>query len=87
MPGKLYPEDLATRIRERGGGPYQPSNGEEGMEFHALWCEQCKRGERFRTGKGEDCDILSNSFVGEIPEWTHDAAGQPCCTAFEAEET
>lgn len=82
MPGKLFTNDLAQLYKESGNKHYRPSNGEEGMLFMALWCEQCSQDEN------EDCPILAATFYcnandKEYPrEWTFDDDGQPCCTAF-----
>jgi hypothetical protein len=89
MPGKLYTDDLAERIRKSGDKSYRPSNGTEGDMFQALWCEQCKRDADFKDGEGEGCQIIAMTMCVDVDdpeypkEWTHDSEGQPCCTAFE----
>ncbi len=95
MPGKLYTEDMAKLVREStdpADKKYRPSNGTEGDMFQELWCSQCAHDAKYReTDDGQDgCKILATTmFVGVDdpeypPEWTHDAGGQPQCTAFEA---
>jgi hypothetical protein len=62
--------------------------------FQERWCEQCKRDAAFRQDMESDdgCQILAMTMAvdeddPDYPkEWTFDAEGQPCCTAFEAVE-
>jgi hypothetical protein len=93
MPEKrLYTEDHAARIRERGGGPYRPANGSEGDIFMAMWCDNCSRDAGVREGGYKaGCIILAAALAHNIKdegypqEWCHNEHGQPCCTAFEQE--
>ncbi|MBI3771432.1 MAG: hypothetical protein HY272_01815 [Gammaproteobacteria bacterium] len=67
---------------------YRPSNGTEGECFIAAWCDHCERDKAYRDGYGDGCPIVSATFIynvnnPEYPnEWTYDANGKPCCTAF-----
>lgn len=68
---------------------YRPSNGTAGMDFDDRWCSRCARDAAWRADENEEpCDILSRTFVHKVDdpeypaEWTYDAAGRPCCTAF-----
>jgi hypothetical protein len=71
---------------------YRPSNGCEGLDFMAEFCDRCKRDAEYRrTRDGEKgCPIAAAAlaFVVDDPrypkEWITDAAG-PRCTAFEPE--
>ena len=64
---------------------YQPSNGTEGEEFLARWCEQCRFFE-------SPCKISFNTMVYEIEdpeypeEWTYGEDDKPCCTAWDRGE-
>ena len=75
--------------------PYRPSNGIEGMEFEARFCDRCKRDAKYRrTQDGADgCPILAAVFCCEIDdpkypkEWVQNKYGDPYgrtsrCTAF-----
>lgn len=100
MPGKLYPDSLAAAIvKARAANPddaeaklYRPSNGTDGEEFEARWCRLCKREGMYERGQAEPCEIMGNAFFHDVEdpgyprEWTHDAEGQPCCTAFEPDD-
>ena len=80
----------ATLVKESGGGLYQPSNGEEGGMFQALWCEDCVHDAAFRQHGAGGCKILSKTMFlrpsdpDYPPEWNYSTEGQPQCTAFEA---
>lgn len=77
-----------------GGGvvavtkPYRPSNGTEGMDFMAQFCDRCRRDANYDNGKGPGCQILAASMAyqfgesGYPPEWIEDEQGSRC-TAFE----
>ena len=60
---------------------FQPSNGTQGMDFMARWCERCAK---YRNGR---CGILGRSMLYEpgdakYPvEWRY-VDGKPACTAF-----
>lgn len=62
--------------------PYRPSNGTEGEQFFAHFCDRCERESE------DECLIMTKSFVyliehPEYPtEWIEDEKG-PRCTAFE----
>jgi hypothetical protein len=91
MPGKLYPDDLARRIKDTGGGKYRPSNGTEGDIFQERWCELCTKDEAARRGDYENgCPIIAAALAWDVDdpdypgEWVYDGEGQPSCTAFEA---
>lgn len=70
--------------------PYRPSNGTEGAEFLAKWCERCLHDD---VGF---CPILDRTLIHEIgdpaypKEWVRlagDALGSSArCTAFESKE-
>ena len=75
--------------------PYRPSNGSEGMDFEARFCDRCKRDAKYRrTQDGADgCTILAAVFMVEIDdpkypkEWVQNKYGDPYgrtarCTAF-----
>ena len=74
------------------GEPYAPSNGSEGEEFHAAWCERCERDKALNgtcSTEGRDpndddyCQILNMSFLdGGAKEWIYGGDGLPTCTAF-----
>lgn len=73
--------------------PYRPSNGCEGFDFMARFCDRCERDRRYReTQDGADgCRIVADTFVYAATdprypkEWIYDEAGYPVCTAFEKE--
>jgi len=66
----------------KNGKPFVPSNGSEGMVFHADWCDRCVwRGEDDESG----CAILTASFCGEVPQWTWQG-GRPTCSEFKEHE-
>lgn len=75
--------------------PYRPSNGTEGMEFEARFCDRCRRDAKYRrTQDGADgCPILAAVFMHEVDdpkypkEWIVNKWGDPYertsrCTAF-----
>ena len=64
--------------------PYLPSNGTEGMIFMAEWCEQCAR-DSHNSDEGPWCEIISNSFIGNVPEWIY-RDGKPVCKMFTRED-
>jgi hypothetical protein len=78
--------------------PYRPSNGSEGADFEARFCDRCKREAKYRrTGDGADgCKIATAVFIYEIDdpkypkEWVvnlHDPVGMTArCTAFRHED-
>jgi hypothetical protein len=86
---RIYPDDLAQIIKEKGKKHYRPSNGTEGMMFMERWCDRCAKSKW--TDNGADCQIIPNTMLmdsddeGYPPEWTFDE-GQPCCTAFEEKD-
>jgi hypothetical protein len=89
-------EDDAGVIEDaRQTEPYRPSNGCEGMDFMAAWCDRCKRDAAFQAGTGDSCPIAANAIAymedePEYPkEWVCDAGtfdGNARCTAFELHE-
>jgi hypothetical protein len=79
--------------------PYRPSNGTEGMEFDARFCDRCKRDAKYRrTQNGEDgCPIVAAAHCYELDdpkypkEWVQNKYGDPYgrtarCTAFRFDE-
>ena len=68
---------------------YRPSNGCEGAEFMAHFCDRCKRDEAFQNGTGDSCPIAAATMAygvndPEYPEeWTRNEEGYPVCTAYE----
>jgi len=83
---RMYPEDLAIRVMASGEKSYRPSNGTEGDMFSSRWCADCVKD---IPDLGVYCDIIAQAMCLDVsdpnypPEWTHDASGQPCCTAFD----
>jgi len=79
------------QIKSMAGKPYRPSNGTEGADFEYQWCRRCVHDADFqRTGPGGDgCPIFFLVLLHDIGEpeypchWTHNAEGEPVCTAFE----
>ena len=79
--------------KDRVGKPYQPSNGTEGMQFMAEFCDRCEKDRKYRkTMDGQyGCEIMANAMCykqtdPEYPkEWTFTEEGFPVCTAFEEE--
>jgi len=72
------------------GKRYRPSNGTEGAEFCEAWCDRCVKDVAAQRGDFENgCYIRAATYAFEVDdpeypsEWTYDATGQPCCTAFE----
>lgn len=69
--------------------PYRPSNGTEGCDFEARFCDRCARDAAFRESDGAEdgCPLIANAFAFEIghpdypKEWIEDEHG-PRCTAF-----
>jgi len=66
--------------------PYRPSNGSEGMDFLARWCDRCAK-----DAGGKVCDIIAETMARDVDdknypkEWVYEApAGEGRCTAFEA---
>jgi hypothetical protein len=63
--------------------PYLPSNGSEGLDFMAIFCDRCKR-----ESDAEHCVILDESFMaypGPGPkEWLQDITTRKAwCTEFD----
>jgi hypothetical protein len=59
---------------------YFPSNGTEGMEFIAKYCDNCY--------KEKYCIILTNSMIGKEPkQWIYDKNGNPYCTSQKTERS
>jgi hypothetical protein len=85
----MYPADLAEHMTP--GKPYRPSNGSEGDAFYSRWCEDCQRDAEFRATQTNGCPIWANALAYNASdpkypqELTHDANGQPCCTAHTPE--
>lgn len=84
-----FPADLAKLHVEDAGQPYLPSNGDEGEAFWSHWCNRCAKDKSMSEGKDVDdcephelCQILGDSFGGEVKEWVIGEDGQPKCTAF-----
>lgn len=78
----------------KAGELYRPSNGTERIILDERWCSGCQRDAYWRSDPenicgSKSCGILSRTFIfdtdsEEYPrEWTYDADGNPCCTAFE----
>ena len=71
--------------------PYRPSNGSEGDDFCARFCDRCEKDREWREKGMRPCPILGatlNLAIGEPgypPEWIYGADGKPTCTAFEKE--
>ena len=71
---------------------YRPSNGYEGADFMAHFCDRCKRDEAFQAGTGDSCPIVAATMAYSVndpeypSEWVYDAEGYALCTAFEALE-
>jgi len=75
--------------------PYRPSNGSEGMDFQARFCDKCSKDDM--ENGGIECDILGRvlSFQKDDPEypkeWVIDEFGPQDrypfhtakCTAFQ----
>lgn len=84
---KLYPDELAERIKASGKKSYRPSNGTEGDAFMMRWCNLCRKSEDDYLG----CEIAAKTMAldtdepGYPSEWTY-RDGQPWCTAFVVEE-
>lgn len=58
--------------------PYRPANGIEGAWFIEEFCVRCW------YDRNEDCPILANSFISQVPEWiTDDDHNNPRCTQFQ----
>ncbi len=61
---------------------YRPSNGSEGMDFMARWCDKCVRDQ-----PSKPCRILGRTMAFDLKdkqyphEWIEDDNG-PRCTAF-----
>ena len=72
--------------------PYRPSNGDEGMDFHARFCERCIHDAEWREEAEGGCTILRRTLFIPVDdpdypaEWIEDADG-PRCTAFKREAT
>ena len=73
---------------EEAGKSWFPSNGTEGMEFTAAFCDNCLY-ERWTHHMDQDreedkCAILNQSIIGDTPpeEWQYDAEGYPHCTKW-----
>lgn len=70
------------------GKPYRPSSGTEGAMFMEAWCCKCIRDNYTDANPGGGCLILAATMgydltdEGYPKEWTHDASGDPMCTAF-----
>jgi hypothetical protein len=60
--------------------PYLPSNGAEGYEFTAQYCDRCRHD--LEVGQ-EGCEILALALIGEQPEEWRWISGTPTCTKFE----
>jgi hypothetical protein len=77
------------------GAQYRPNDSGEGLRFCANWCRYCQRDRAMREGcdidecdDDECCEIIANTAAFEAneddypKEWTYDANGEPCCTAY-----
>jgi len=65
------------------GRQFTPSNGTEGMDFMAQFCDRCSRE---NEAKEIRCPILTASMMGEGPaEWVYQNE-QPLCTKFLSRE-
>lgn len=65
--------------KRNAGKPFTP-NGMGGISaFASYWCSNCTR---YRGG--DVCAVLQRVVIGKpTDEWTHNAIGQPICTAFD----
>ena len=56
---------------------YRPSNGTEGAYFIEAFCVRCW------YDRNEDCPILADSFIKQVPEWVCDDDEENAkCTQF-----
>ena len=61
--------------------PYRPSNGSEGHIFIDQFCDRCW------YDRNEDCPVLADSFLGQVPQWIQDDDHTNAqCTQFSATE-
>ena len=83
--------DVTLWLKGTPGNPYRPSNGDEGMAFHAEFCDQCEHDRQWRESETNPCFIMGSSMAfdadegGYPKEWHYDARGYPVCSAFEVE--
>lgn len=93
---KIYPDDMAERMKAQAGEPYRPSNGSEGNAFEGVFCEFCAHDKDWREwlegeqeGEApEPCPIWSNCVALSIGDEEYPKElvigedGQPTCTNF-----
>ena len=83
-----YHPKILYHFPEEAGEPWLPSNGTEGMEFHAAFCDNClyeRWTHHMEENREEDkCAILSEAFLGDTQpkEWQYDDEGYPHCTKW-----
>ena len=69
--------------------PYCPSNGADGIDFMAAWCDRCEQQPEDQQDGG--CQILMRTMIYSVndpnypPEWIEDEDG-PRCTAYQDRE-
>ena len=88
---RIFPADLADRMKDCAGHRYRPSNGSEGEIFMGVWCERCTKDAAHRKDpdNAAGCPIIVNAFAyneddERYPsEWQYGSDGQPICTAFD----
>lgn len=68
---------------------YRPSNGTEGADFQARFCNRCKRDREWREHERNPCFIWTGALCFNTEdehypaELQYDESGAPTCTAFE----
>lgn len=76
------------------GEKYCPSNGDEGLCFDSMFCDRCKKDQKYREDMDADdgCKIIVAAMINDADspdypsEWCYGEDGQPKCTAFEPVE-
>jgi hypothetical protein len=76
-PASTKDSDPGVDVNEK---PYLPSNGADGYEFTARYCDRCRHD--LEAGP-EGCGILALALIGEQPEEWRWISGVPTCTKFE----
>ncbi|ACL58508.1 hypothetical protein [Methylobacterium nodulans] len=77
----IYPPEHASRLSDRAGEPYRPSNGTEGDIFAAAWCSDCRKRPRCRIPLRAMAHDISER--GYPHQWRYGGDGQPICTAHD----
>lgn len=71
---------VVLQIPEAAGEQYTPSNGTSGDMFMAGFCYRCVHEEFTHRQCGKQCDIMSESLLGNKPfEWQYSSEGWPMC--------